>query len=135
MKKYELTNDFIINAFGKKLFRIKALIDIEKYGVKAGALGGYIEKEGNLSQEGNAWVCGNAEVYGDADYLYIHGLGTCHRTTTVFKCKDELIRIKCGYFYGTIEEFKKQVVNTRDGKVRTEYLKFAELIKIYFGLE
>ena len=70
MKKFELTNEFVTNSYGAKLFRIKALITLPS--VKAGGLGGYIEKEGNLSQYGNAWVSGdawvsgNARVYGDA---------------------------------------------------------------------
>ncbi|MFR8514935.1 MAG: polymer-forming cytoskeletal protein, partial [Akkermansia sp.] len=34
--------------------------------VAAGEVGGYIEKEVNLSQDGNAWVFGDAEVFGDA---------------------------------------------------------------------
>lgn len=51
--KYKLTNESMINAAGKKLFRIKALVDIEEYGVKKGDLGGWIEKEDNLSQSGN----------------------------------------------------------------------------------
>ena len=64
MKKFELTSEFITNILGTKLFRIKALVEFGN--VKAGDLGGYVEKEENLSHEGNAWVCGNAEVCGDA---------------------------------------------------------------------
>ena len=64
MKKFELTTEFVTNIFGTKLFRIKALIEFGN--VKAGELGGYIEKEKNLSQKGNAWVYGDAQVYGDA---------------------------------------------------------------------
>ena len=64
MKKFELTTESITNEAGKKLFRIKALIDFGC--VKAGELGGYVEKEENVSQDGNAWVRGNAEVSGDA---------------------------------------------------------------------
>ena len=64
MKKFELTTEFITNAFGKKLFRIKALVEFGD--VKAGELGGYVEKEGNVSQADNAWVYGNARVSGDA---------------------------------------------------------------------
>ena len=150
MKKFELTTDFkMFNE--KKLFRIKALIDFGD--VKAGELGGYVEKKNNLSQDGNAWiwgdanVCGNAKVYGDAkvwgnanvcenaDRLWITGLGTQGRTTTAFRCTDSIVRIKCGCFYGTLEEFKKQVTKTRTGKVQAEYLKFAELIEIYFGID
>ena len=64
MKKFELTTESITNALGKKLFRIKALVEFGD--VKAGQLGGYVEKEGNVSQDGNAWVYEDAAVYGDA---------------------------------------------------------------------
>ena len=64
-KKYELT-DIKIEVFGKTLFRIRALRYIEKLEIKKGDLGGYIEKEENLSQDGNAWVYDNAWVYGNA---------------------------------------------------------------------
>lgn len=63
MKKYELTAEFI-EQWGKKLFRIKALISFGS--VEAGELGGYVEKEDNLAQDGDAWVCDNARVYGNA---------------------------------------------------------------------
>ena len=63
MKKFELTTDTKMR-FGKKLFRIKALISFGN--VRAGDVGGYIEKEENLSQYGNAWVYGDARVYGNA---------------------------------------------------------------------
>lgn len=63
MKKFELTADKI-KSNGVTLHRIKALIDFGD--VKAGDLGGYVEKEENLSQYGRAWVSGNARVYGDA---------------------------------------------------------------------
>lgn len=64
-KKYEMLDDFKVH-MGKKLYRIVALKDIERYGVKAGDLGGWIEKEENLSQSGDCWVGGNAKVYGNA---------------------------------------------------------------------
>ena len=75
MKKFELTSDFVI-FFGKKLFRIRALIEFGD--VKAGELGGYVEKEENLAQDGDAWVygdaqvCGNARVYGNAQVYGFH---------------------------------------------------------------
>lgn len=75
MKKYELTSEYV-EFDGRKLYRIKALKSFYLCGltVKAGALGGYIEKEENLSQEGNAWIHGNAYVYDNAyvrDNAYI----------------------------------------------------------------
>ena len=63
MKKFELTTDTKM-LLGRKLFRIKALISFGN--VRAGDMGGYIEKEGNLSQSGDAWVSGNAKVFGNA---------------------------------------------------------------------
>ena len=64
MKKFELTAEFVTNVFGKKLFRIKALVAFGT--VEKGELGGFIEKEDNLSHDSNAWVSGNARVSGDA---------------------------------------------------------------------
>jgi len=64
MKKFELTSETIVNALGVTLFRIKATVDIDRFGVKKGDLGGFIEKEDNLS--GNAWVHGDAQVFGNA---------------------------------------------------------------------
>ena len=71
MRKYEITD--IAHPDTPSLHRIRAVVDILKYGIKAGDLGGYIEKESNLSHEGNCWVygtarvCGNAVVYGNAE--------------------------------------------------------------------
>ena len=46
MKKFELTREFI-TFLGRKLFRIKALVEFGD--VKAGELGGYVEKEENIN--------------------------------------------------------------------------------------
>lgn len=62
-KKYELT-DNTIEQNGRTLYQIRALKDFED--VMAGDLGGYIEKEENLSQEGNCWVSDKARVYDNA---------------------------------------------------------------------
>ena len=63
MKKYELTEE-TSEVAGLTLHRIKAVAALNN--ISAGELGGFIEKEENLSQYGNAWVYGNAKVYGDA---------------------------------------------------------------------
>ena len=130
MKKFELTSETKINIFGKKLFRIKALISFAD--VEAGETGGWVEKEGNVNQSGDAWVSGDAEVYGNADYTTIHGFGTQFRTTTFFRCKDKKVRVACGCFFGTIPEFREQVKNTRKGKIAEEYLMIADLMEKHF---
>ncbi len=63
-KKFELTDKYIVNSFGIKLFQIKCTRTFIY--AKEGDLGGFIEKEKNLDQSGEAWVGGNAQVYGNA---------------------------------------------------------------------
>jgi len=229
MKKFELTTESITNEAGKKLFRIKALIDFGD--VKAGELGGYVEKEENVSQADNAWVsgdaevfgnarvcgdtkvygnaevfgnakvygnakvcgnarvcgnawvsgdawvcgntlvsgdarvydnawvcgnarvcgnawvcgnalvsgnarvCGNAWVSGDADYALVQGFGTEFRCTTFYRGKNKKIMVNCGCFHGDLEEFRKQVKETRSGKTAKEYLMIADLMKYHFASE
>ena len=68
-KKYELTEETKTLANGTVLRRIRAVSDLTLAGVKivrAGDLGGWIEKEDNLSHCDNAWVCGEALVCGKA---------------------------------------------------------------------
>ncbi|WP_406604476.1 hypothetical protein [Bartonella gliris] len=62
-KKYEMTDE-TIEVDGKTLHRIRALRDFSD--VEKGDLGGYIEREGNLSHENSCWVYHNAKVYGNA---------------------------------------------------------------------
>ena len=149
MKKFKLTSEFIVDISGVKLFRIKALIEFGN--VKAGDLGGYIEKEENLSHMGNAWVSGNAQVSGDArvsgnaqvfgdarvsgdkDYAYAHGFGSCNRTTTFFRLKDGDVGVRCGCFYGTLAQFRDNVCETHgETKKAQEYLMLADLMELRF---
>ena len=158
MKKFELTAEFITNVFGKKLFRIKALVAFGN--VKKGELGGFIEKEDNLSHSGNAWVSGDARVSGDAqvsgnarvydnahvsgdawvydnaDYAVVTGFGRYFRATTFFRCKDKIIRVQCGCFYGDLAQFREIVKKTHgDSKYAKEYLAIADLMELHFSDE
>ena len=175
MKKFELTAESKIFA-GKKLFRIKALISFGN--VREGELGGFVEKEENLSNDGNAWVSGDAwvsgnawvygnarvsgnawvsgdaEVYGDArvsgdamvhgdarvsgdaDYATVQGFGSEYRTTTFFRTKAGDIGVRCGCFYGTLDDFRKKVKETHgDSKTAKEYLMVADLMEFRFSEE
>ena len=61
--KYKLTKNK--KTIGEiTLYQIEALKDF--LNVKKGDLGGWIEKESNLSQQGDCWVSGDARVYGRA---------------------------------------------------------------------
>ena len=65
MKKYDFTDEVVL-VNGVKLHRIKALRDIPSIGIKAGDLGGFIERKRNLSHSGDCWVHEDAKVYGRA---------------------------------------------------------------------
>ena len=65
-QKYRLTSNTVITPAGVILYQIEALRDLPFAGVKKGDLGGYIEKEENLSQYENAWVFDSAQVFGTA---------------------------------------------------------------------
>ena len=137
MKKFELTNEFITNMFGTKLFRIRALVEFGD--VEAGELGGYVEKESNLGHDDNAWVYGNALVCGDArvcgngDYAYAHGFGSVNRTTTFFRLKDGGVGVRCGCFYGTLAQFRDKIRETHgESAIAEEYLDLAALMEKRF---
>ena len=71
-KKYEITQNSIEimdDGTRRVVHRIRALRDIPSWRVRVGDMGGYIEKEGNLTHEGDAWVKDEAQVYGDAQIL------------------------------------------------------------------
>jgi bifunctional N-acetylglucosamine-1-phosphate-uridyltransferase/glucosamine-1-phosphate-acetyltransferase GlmU-like protein len=73
--KYEFVKDDTIMYGGTKLTRIRALrrtrLASRALGefLKKGELGGYIQKESNLSQEGKCWVFPGSFVIGDAQVL------------------------------------------------------------------
>ena len=199
-KKFELTDETIV-VDGRTLHRIKSLKNFND--VKKGDLGGFIEKEQNLSHEGNCWiydnarvfdnarvygnahvsdntriygnarvsgnvsvsdntriygnarVCDNAHVYGNAwvhggvniydnmrlcsganiesfnDICYISLFGSRNEYTTFFRCKDSRIKVKCGCFTGTLDEFRNKVKETHgDNQYAKEYLLAADLVEL-----
>ena len=78
-KKYEILKDQAITMNGSTIYRIKALKDFGD--VKAGDMGGFVEKEENLSHEGPCWIYGDAMVYHNAkvkdnaivrDYVHVY---------------------------------------------------------------
>ena len=61
--KYKFTGKTKIN-LGRTLHQIVCVTAFAS--VTSGEIGGWVEKENNLSQNGNAWVYGDAQVCGDA---------------------------------------------------------------------
>ena len=135
IKKFELDLSSKITMFGIELFRIKALISFDN--VKKGELGGYVEKEENLSHSGDAWVSGDAEVYGNAevsgdarvsklnDYIVFKNNWSSGRYFTYTR-SNKMWKVGC--FYGTGEELiKKAYQDSKDsGK---HYEAYVNLVK------
>ena len=68
MKKFEFTGETKTISLLFRTATLHRIRAVEEFGlVKVGDLGGWIEKEENLSHEGKAWVYGDAEVWGNAE--------------------------------------------------------------------
>ena len=65
MEKYEFTGEEKIE-FGITFKRIRAKIDIERFGVSVGDNGGWIVSEQNLEDDCDAWISGEARISGQA---------------------------------------------------------------------
>lgn len=53
----------------------------------------------------------------------------------LFKTKEDGIGVKCGCFNGSLEQFREQVKETRNGKIAKEYLIIADLMEYHFASE
>lgn len=154
MKKFELAAESGIYWCGRTLYRIKACVDFTTtsgYEVKAGELGGYVEKEPNLSHDGNAWVwgnatvCGNAEVFGDAEVygeakvcgnasvfstehiFCVAPIGEYASFLTLFRTKHLEVKISFEYELYSVEKFKKVIEEWDDTKNREIALAVLEI--------
>lgn len=151
MKKYEMIPD------ESGLYRIRALIDIPRYGVKAGDYGGFVETEDNLSQEddawitgdaritdnaqitgdaligGNAWITGDARITGDAiitatqDYIVFKNFWSSGRYFTWTRSNNMW---SVGCFYGAGDELIKKAYadSERSGREYERVVKYVESI-------
>ena len=72
-RKYEITNEsrtvHLLDGRKITVFRIRALRDIPRHGVKAGELGGWVEGTHNLSQYDDCWIDQYARVVGGATVI------------------------------------------------------------------
>lgn len=109
MKKYKLGESKEFN--GVTLFRVVALISFGT--VNAGAVGGWIEKETNLSQYNNAWVSGDAQVWGNAQVSKLaQTLSTEKYHITI---SDTHIQIGCkNYTFEEWDNFDDETISKMD---------------------
>lgn len=138
MKKYELTSETKM-VCGITLHRIRALIDIKRWNVKSGDMGGWIESEANLDQSGEAWVFGDARVSKCTHMFTVGRIGSRNDITTFFRTRSEsgfAISVSCGCFYGTVAEFRAKVKQTHgDNKHGRVYQLAADLAEAQIELD
>lgn len=66
----------------------------------------------------------------------VKGFGRSFRATTFFRCKDKILRVQCGCFYGDLTQFREIVKKTHgNGKRAKEYLAIADLMELHFSDE
>ena len=150
MKKYEFTGE-TKQWCGHTLHQIRATVSFGN--VSAGEVGGWIEKEENLSHDGDAWVCGEAQVYGEArvcgeaqvygkarvckstHYLTAGPIGSRNDITTFYRTKSLGIGVVCGCFRGSIEAFAAKVKETHgDNDHAKRYMAAIEFAKVCIDL-
>ena len=94
----------------RTLHRIRAVADITALGIVAGTIGGWIEKEDNLSVSDNAWVSGNARVY----KVNLTAVRSDNYTFTIAPTP-EGPRIIAGCRYFSFEQAREHWARTRGG--------------------
>ena len=112
-KKYELTDE-TIEIDGHTLHRIRALKEFDFGNINEGKLGGFIEKEENLSHKGNCWVYDNAKVYEDAQ---VTGNATVFEDARIYgnaKLYDNALVGGYAKVYGNAEVCEYEVVFTKE---------------------
>ena len=144
MKRFEFVEgDEIVIAPGRTVKRIRALVAIAALGVAPGDLGGYVEKDKQVSGDawvsGDAQVSGNARVYGDAQVYgnaqvsgnawvsgnglicWFSNVGSENGTLTIYNTKDNCIEVTRGCFKGSPEEFLAASAKKHDERIQHEY--------------
>lgn len=148
MKKYEFTGETKTVDLWSRVATLHRIRAVAEFGlVKVGDLGGWIEKEENLSHDGKAWICGDAEIWGNAKIcgdaeifsvrhvLVVGPIGSRNAYTTFFRDKDNEICVKCGCFLGKIDKFLEKVTQTHgDSKYALVYRAAVEVAKLQIDL-
>ena len=107
-KKYEFTDE-TTEVDGHTLHRIRAVRCFSD--VKSGDLGGWVEKEENLSQIDDAWIGGNARAFGDAqvyDCALIYGNAAIYENAHI--CEHTIVR-DCARIYGVSKIYGNTIVS------------------------
>ena len=98
---------------------------------------------------GDAIICGCAVIHGaikisnDAyidsmdGYLVVDNIGSRYKATTIYKCTDDQLRVTCGCFTGTLDEFREAVIRKHEKHHihLNRYLLMIDFVKQYFDVK
>jgi UDP-3-O-[3-hydroxymyristoyl] glucosamine N-acyltransferase len=90
---------------------------------------------GDAQVYGNALVSGDARVSENADYCCFQSFGSSNRTTTFHKDVKIVVRVNCGCFTGSIDDFIEKVNTTHgDNILGKTYQAIIAVAKLKFRL-
>lgn len=101
------------------------------------AVGDDVTISNNAWVSGNAVVSGNATIDGEAlvssnrDYVSVLGIGPeDYLSSTFYKCKSGQVGVSCGWFEGTLDEFRTRVREKyRYTRLEKEYIALADCME------
>lgn len=140
IKKYEIAGRVHGVKSGRVFYRIRATRDIPKYGVRAGDLGGLVERPRNLSQYGDCWIDYTSKAIGysrvcDNSFICDHsviknnavvrGESMIRNNITIDGNADVRNFNINGAFFVGFDKFKKSM---RLQKLKREFFNYATII-------
>lgn len=119
----------------------EAIIDGENVEINGSSdIGGNVNIEGCTTISSTSinfgTIC-DAKITSPNDYAMVKGFGSVNRTTAFYLDKNGIIKVICGCFYGTIDQFEERVKQTyfKDGAMNPigeEYIDIANLMRKRF---
>ena len=96
---------------------------------------GYAHIGGNAKVYNEAVVADRADIFDTSAFFTIRNIGRFRRTVTFFKTEDGKIKVGCGCFRGTLEEFAQRVDSEHgDNEHGKAYRLAIELAKLLINL-
>lgn len=91
---------------------------------------------GTVRISGNAVISGNAEITEISDFLTLGPAKSSRNFTTAHKDSVIGVRVNCGCFSGSVEEFISAIQKTHanNPEYLAQYMAFVHVIKIHFNL-
>lgn len=90
-----------------------------------------------ITQTAHLVIEDNATIISAGDVAFVSGFGSCGRGTTFYRGSSGSVRVRCGCFRGTLDEFREKVKQRHgeDSTLGKEYLAVADLMALRFNVQ